>query len=292
MASTVEPCENKSSGIATLSSTLELFDTFKPSQDEEKDSDEESFHLPLLGCDDDMDSNNKRTSRAATPSAENEDDILNKFETNATPDLDPKMEDIILDGDDESLVKNVGEPSEKTKIPTENSNSANCSGEEKIEDKVGEDSTCIDDNGETDEIQRLPENNTDQSEKPEDKEAILHAETKNTSETDDNTDSDVFKDLDIVDELDESFEETSEQDTKKANELDNDEVDKKYDNNEKNQETDQMDVEISEAIENHSNEKDIATTVEDTHGDEKKGQADGEPVEKHTTEDLIHNNPG
>lgn len=59
MASTVEQCESKS--IGPLSSTLEMFDTFKNAQDDDKDSDEESFHLPLLGCDDDME--NGETSK-------------------------------------------------------------------------------------------------------------------------------------------------------------------------------------------------------------------------------------
>lgn len=50
----VEQCETQSSGLSSLPKTL-FDDTFKPCQEEEKDSDEESFHLPMLDCDDDLD---------------------------------------------------------------------------------------------------------------------------------------------------------------------------------------------------------------------------------------------
>ncbi|CAH1989381.1 unnamed protein product [Acanthoscelides obtectus] len=66
--------ENQATVLATLPSTL-LFDTFKGSRDDEKDSDEESFHLPLLDCDEDL-----QLDKSNSQHAESEDDILNKFE--------------------------------------------------------------------------------------------------------------------------------------------------------------------------------------------------------------------
>ncbi|KAJ8977564.1 hypothetical protein NQ317_005412 [Molorchus minor] len=100
---TVEQRDTQTSGLATLPNTLDLYNDFK----DDKDSDEESFHLPLLDCDDDLDSNTKEAASNNTgkdtdcQNAETEDDILNKFETTGTPDLDPKIEDKLLDELDE-----------------------------------------------------------------------------------------------------------------------------------------------------------------------------------------------
>ncbi|KAJ8922216.1 hypothetical protein NQ315_004153 [Exocentrus adspersus] len=103
---TVDQCESQSSG---LPSTLNLFDTFKSEYEDEKDSDEESFHLPLLDCDDDVESNSKQPltngSDKEVNNGETEDEILNKFETPITPDIDPKTEDKILDEIDSILDK-------------------------------------------------------------------------------------------------------------------------------------------------------------------------------------------
>lgn len=41
----VDHCINNPPAMTTLTNTLEIFDTYK--QREDKDSDEESFHLPL-----------------------------------------------------------------------------------------------------------------------------------------------------------------------------------------------------------------------------------------------------
>ncbi|XP_072390537.1 uncharacterized protein [Diabrotica undecimpunctata] len=70
MESAMEQCEAK-----PLPSTLKIFDTFK-SQEDDKESDEESFHLPLLGCDDEAE-NGMEISEL---NEEDEDAILNKFD--------------------------------------------------------------------------------------------------------------------------------------------------------------------------------------------------------------------
>lgn len=55
---------------------------------------------------------------------ETEDDILNKFETNCTPDIDPKMEDSILDEIDNLLEKKLHNESKTTSIMSEEELSA------------------------------------------------------------------------------------------------------------------------------------------------------------------------
>nr|XP_023026555.1 activating transcription factor 7-interacting protein 1-like [Leptinotarsa decemlineata]XP_023026556.1 activating transcription factor 7-interacting protein 1-like [Leptinotarsa decemlineata]XP_023026557.1 activating transcription factor 7-interacting protein 1-like [Leptinotarsa decemlineata]XP_023026558.1 activating transcription factor 7-interacting protein 1-like [Leptinotarsa decemlineata] len=191
MASTIEPCESKPPGLSSLSNTLKLFDTFKSTRDEEKDSDEESFHLPMLGCDDDLDA--KETSRTASPNAETEDDILNKFETTATPDLDPKMEDSILNDDiDDGCEKVQAKSGEETDKQTEDE-TANSTVSTSTASKVVEEETIIDENDKT-VTRRLSEEESVNN-------VAIH---KVRNELDDSTD---LADFDVVDELNGSFEE-------------------------------------------------------------------------------------
>ncbi|XP_056636952.1 myb-like protein X [Diorhabda sublineata] len=120
MASRVEQAEIKT--IGPLSSTLELFDSFK-SQEEDKDSDEESFHLPLLGCDDDneMDNNCKGDILTSIPNGETEDDILNKYETSTAETADAKEEHLLLHEGDGTDLNNTGLKSDQSKKNSEDS---------------------------------------------------------------------------------------------------------------------------------------------------------------------------
>nr|CAH7747416.1 unnamed protein product [Callosobruchus chinensis] len=110
MASVQAP-DNQSTVLATLPSGL-LFDTFKSSPEDDKDSDEESFHLPMLDCDEDLQLD--KTSNAT----ESEEDILNKFETSPSQQ---RHEDA---ADNSGELEN--ETEEKSKeIPTENNDDVN-----------------------------------------------------------------------------------------------------------------------------------------------------------------------
>ncbi|CAG9855793.1 unnamed protein product [Phyllotreta striolata] len=64
MTSTLEPCESQSTS-GSLSSTLEIFDKFKSVQSE-RESDEESFHIPLLGGDDETESSKENVNESDT----------------------------------------------------------------------------------------------------------------------------------------------------------------------------------------------------------------------------------
>lgn len=123
---------------SSIAETLEFFDHFKTA-DEEKDSDEESFHLPLLDCEDETHNSNfllfflkislviVMTFLGKDQANETEDDILNKYEGSGTQDVvDPKIEENILNGDLENVnkksenedtcsVKNVNESLEDDK---------------------------------------------------------------------------------------------------------------------------------------------------------------------------------
>ncbi|XP_044271983.1 activating transcription factor 7-interacting protein 1 isoform X4 [Tribolium madens] len=93
MMPSLDHCIDNPPKMTTLSNTLEVFDTYK--HREEKDSDEESFHLPL---DDD------ETEKFQEPAKdETEEDILNKFENSATPtdNIDAQLEERLLNDEDE-----------------------------------------------------------------------------------------------------------------------------------------------------------------------------------------------
>ncbi|XP_056646747.1 uncharacterized protein LOC130451629 [Diorhabda sublineata] len=119
MASNVEQAEIKT--IGPLSSTLELFDSFK-SQQEDKDSDEESFHLPLLSSDDDneMDDCNGDIL-TSIPKGETENNILNKYETVTPETADAKEEHLLLHEGDGTDLNNTGLRSDQSKKNSEDS---------------------------------------------------------------------------------------------------------------------------------------------------------------------------
>ncbi|XP_057652089.1 myb-like protein X isoform X2 [Diorhabda carinulata] len=107
MSSKAEQAEIKT--IGPLSSTLELFDSFK-SQEEDKDSDEESFHLPLLSCDDDNEVENcEGDILTSIPNGETEDDILNKYETSTSETADAKEKHLLLHEGDGTDLNNTGQ---------------------------------------------------------------------------------------------------------------------------------------------------------------------------------------
>jgi hypothetical protein len=97
MMPSLDHCISKPADMTTLTNSLEVFDTYKHRED--KDSDEESFHLPL----DDDESETKSQDPIKNGSGnETEDEILNKFDSTNVPleQIDSQLEDCLLNEDE------------------------------------------------------------------------------------------------------------------------------------------------------------------------------------------------
>ncbi|XP_049819607.1 activating transcription factor 7-interacting protein 1 isoform X2 [Aethina tumida] len=89
--------------MATVSETLQIFDKYKTREDDERSSDEESFHLPI----DDEEIEKRDGTVLTNGKEESEDDILDKFESSCPqPDIDPALEESLLNDDEIPAISN------------------------------------------------------------------------------------------------------------------------------------------------------------------------------------------
>ncbi|CAH0546607.1 unnamed protein product [Brassicogethes aeneus] len=98
--------------MATLTESIKLYDKLPTREDDEKSSDEESFHLPI------DDEEAEKRDITLNGKDESEDDILDKFEDANGPEIDPQLEESLLEETDEATKPNI-ENTEKTSTKKE-----------------------------------------------------------------------------------------------------------------------------------------------------------------------------